>query len=316
MRFLCDRRARRLLPVSIKQADGIQKGLGRWLGGCTVQQSNAAPARALPLTRKLNLDLLDTEREHTHSHASTSSSTPRLDALRIRLAQERPSLPPNTVIPNQPHWRDLLRLAQQQQDATHHMLTDTFDRVHTYLRISLTERCNLRCLYCMPEEGVELTPTPKLLTADEIVRLARLFAAAGVDKIRLTGGEPTLRADLVDIVRRLSQIPGIQVCCSCWCARAHHPTTQALAMTSNGLTLAKKLPLLREAGLTHLNLSLDTLQPARFEAMTRRRGHGRVMQTLQEALRLGFDPVKVREMLLWRLVGQPYQVDSNILDHS
>lgn len=136
---------------------------------------------------------------------------PRLDALRIRLAQERPTLPASEQ--QQPHWRDMLRLAQQQQtDArASRMLTDTFDRVHTYLRISLTERCNLRCLYCMPEEGVELTPGAHLLTADEIERLARLFAAAGVTKIRLTGGEPTLRSDLLDIVQRLSRIPGIEV---------------------------------------------------------------------------------------------------------
>lgn len=335
MRVLHDRRARHLLASTTKQALG--EGLGRWLGGCTVQQqSTAAPAlsRVLPTThgQSLTLDLMDTQREHTHLQASSSSSsTPRLDALRVRLAQERPSLLRVDTTPK-PDWRDLLRFARQQQ-STHtnqHMLTDTFDRVHTYLRISLTERCNLRCLYCMPEEGVELTPTPHLLTADEIVRLARLFAAAGVNKIRLTGGEPTLRPDLIDIVRRLRDIPGIEVWTTlgggivacrihkytfvlapvrhAWSnilspyatggscihhTTIHPPPPQALAMTSNGLTLAKKLPELQQAGLTHLNLSLDTLQPARFEAMTRRRGHARVMQTLHEALRLGYDPVKV-----------------------
>jgi molybdenum cofactor biosynthesis enzyme MoaA len=79
---------------------------------------------------------------------------------------------------------------------------DTFNRHHNYLRISLTERCNLRCTYCMPEEGVQLTPKQKLLTADEILRLARLFVDQGVTKIRLTGGEPTLRKDLLEIVRK------------------------------------------------------------------------------------------------------------------
>lgn len=224
MRFLCDRRARHLVSSTSKQLLEIHEGLGRWLGGCTVQQqSTAVPAlsRAAPAPYNVGhtlddtSDLMNTQREHTHLHAS--SSTPRLDALRIRLASERPSLPPHPDTNNtasNPHWRDLLQLAQQQQAAStsNQMLTDTFDRVHTYLRISLTERCNLRCLYCMPEEGVELTPAPHLLTADEIERLARLFAAAGVDKIRLTGGEPTLRADLVDIVRRLRGIPGIEVC--------------------------------------------------------------------------------------------------------
>jgi len=82
-------------------------------------------------------------------------------------------------------------------------LTDSFGRRHNYLRISLTERCNLRCGYCMPAQGVDLTPTEQLLTADEIVRIAGLFVAEGVDKIRLTGGEPTVRADIVDIIRTL-----------------------------------------------------------------------------------------------------------------
>ena len=90
------------------------------------------------------------------------------------------------------------------------ILTDTFGRRHTYLRISLTEKCNLRCLYCMPEEGVDLTAAEHLLTADEVVRIARLFVANGVDKIRLTGGEPTVRPDLEDGVRRVASLPGVR----------------------------------------------------------------------------------------------------------
>lgn len=156
------------------------------------------------------------------------------------------------------------------------MLVDRFGRMHTYLRISLTERCNLRCQYCMPDEGVELTPSPQLLSQDEIIRLASIFVGAGVDKIRLTGGEPTIRKDIEDICRRLSSLAGLKM----------------LAMTTNGITLAKKLPRLQECGLNLVNISLDTLVPAKFEFMTRRRGHERVMAAIDAAIQLGYNPVK------------------------
>ncbi|CAN1228749.1 GTP 3',8-cyclase, mitochondrial [Linum grandiflorum] len=144
------------------------------------------------------------------------------------------------------------------------MLVDSFGRMHTYLRISLTERCNLRCQYCMPSEGVELTPSPQLLTLDEIVRLAGLFVSSGVNKIRLTGGEPTVRKGL-----------------------------DTLAITTNGLTLAKKLPNLKANGLTSVNISLDTLVPAKFEFLTRRKGHQRVVDSIHAAVECGYNPVKV-----------------------
>lgn len=157
------------------------------------------------------------------------------------------------------------------------MLRDSFGRLHTYLRISLSERCNLRCQYCMPADGVELTPSPDLLSKDEIVRLANLFVNCGVNKIRLTGGEPTIRRDLDEICLQLSEMKGLKT----------------LAITTNGLTLARKLPKLKESGLTAVNISLDTLVPAKFEFMTRRRGHEKVIESINAAVELGYDPVKV-----------------------
>lgn len=157
------------------------------------------------------------------------------------------------------------------------MLIDSFGRMHTYLRISLTERCNLRCQYCMPAEGVELTPSPQLLSQNEIVHLANLFVRSGVDKIRLTGGEPTIRKDVEDICSQLSKLKGLKT----------------LAMTTNGITLARKLPMLKESGLTSVNISLDTLVPAKFEFMTRRKGHERVMKSINTAIDCGYNPVKV-----------------------
>ena len=167
--------------------------------------------------------------------------------------------------------------ARRRRERRREALTDTFGRAHNYLRVSLTERCNLRCGYCMPEEGVELTPDGKLLTADEVERLVRVFAGAGVDKVRLTGGEPTVRRDLEDIVKRVAAVPGIV----------------DVSITTNGLTLAKRLEALKANGLTRLNISLDTLVPAKFEFMTRRKGQERVMASIDKAIELGFDSVKV-----------------------
>ncbi|KAL9420899.1 hypothetical protein AB3S75_038468 [Citrus x aurantiifolia] len=157
------------------------------------------------------------------------------------------------------------------------MLIDSFGRMHTYLRISLTERCNLRCHYCMPPEGVDLTPKPQLLSLNEILRLAYLFVTSGVDKIRLTGGEPTVRKDIEEACFHLSKLKGLKT----------------LAMTTNGLTLARKLPKLKESGLTSVNISLDTLVPAKFEFLTRRKGHEKVMESINAAIEVGYNPVKV-----------------------
>ncbi|KAG8223502.1 hypothetical protein J437_LFUL004970 [Ladona fulva] len=174
-------------------------------------------------------------------------------------------------------------------------LTDSFGRFHNYLRISLTERCNLRCKYslgkyCMPADGVTLTHKSKLLTSDEVIRLANLFVRQGVRKIRLTGGEPTLRKDLVDIVRAISALDG----------------KPKVSMTTNGVTLSRVLPELYHAGLSSINISLDSLRPERYGQITRTivknnvsggnppRGiWSRVMDGVDLALHLGFNPVKI-----------------------
>lgn len=151
-----------------------------------------------------------------------------------------------------------------------HFLTDNYGRKHNYLRISITERCNLRCLYCMPEEGVPLQPDSHILSRDEIKQLASIFVSQGVDKIRLTGGEPTVRRDIVEIVQDLKSL-GVK----------------ELGITSNGIALHRKLPLLVESGITALNLSLDTLQDGKFMTITRRNGLNQVLKSLERALELG-----------------------------
>ncbi|NWI91890.1 MOCS1 protein, partial [Pitta sordida] len=156
-------------------------------------------------------------------------------------------------------------------------LTDSFGRQHNYLRISLTEKCNLRCQYCMPEEGVKLTPKSELLTAQEIITLARLFVKEGVEKIRLTGGEPLIRPDVVDIVGQLYKLDGLKT----------------IAVTTNGINLTRMLPRLKEAGLNAINISLDTLVPAKFEFIVRRKGFHKVMEGIHKATELGYRPVKV-----------------------
>ncbi|NNF58159.1 MAG: GTP 3',8-cyclase MoaA [Rhodothermaceae bacterium] len=166
------------------------------------------------------------------------------------------------------------------------LLTDRFERRHTYLRIGLTERCNLRCVYCMPAAGIPVQPKSAYLTADEIERLARLFVAEGVTKVRLTGGEPLVRKDAVAIAARIGAVPGVE----------------ALALTTNALLLEGRLPALKAAGLTHLNISLDTLYPDRFRTLTRRDGLHQVLSAIEAALTLGYGtperPLKINAVVL------------------
>ncbi|XP_012936788.1 GTP 3',8-cyclase, mitochondrial isoform X2 [Aplysia californica] len=158
-------------------------------------------------------------------------------------------------------------------------LTDTFGRQHRYLRISLTERCNLRCQYCMPEEGVSLSPRQNILTTEEILSLSRLFVAEGINKIRLTGGEPLVRKDIITIIDGLNRLRELGL--------------KHIGITTNAVTLARRLPDLQAAGLDQINLSLDTLVPAKFEFITRRRGFDKVMKGIDKALELGYDPMKI-----------------------
>ncbi|CAI5710088.1 unnamed protein product [Hyaloperonospora brassicae] len=163
------------------------------------------------------------------------------------------------------------------EETVRRQLVDHFGRTHTYLRISLTERCNLRCRYCMPKDGVPLQPSEDLLTSLEIIRLTKLFASSGVTKIRLTGGEPLLRRDLIELVTQLRAIPGIE----------------SVGITTNGILLRKKLLALQRAGADRLNISLDTLKPVKFAHITRRQGFTRVMNAIVEAQELGFSPLKI-----------------------
>ncbi|XP_051578387.1 molybdenum cofactor biosynthesis protein 1-like isoform X2 [Myxocyprinus asiaticus] len=155
-------------------------------------------------------------------------------------------------------------------------LTDTFGRRHNYLRISLTEKCNLRCQYCMPEEGVKLTPRSQLLTAEEVLTVARLFVREGVTKIRLTGGEPFIRPDVLHIIK-LRKLEGLKT----------------IAVTTNGMNLARLLPGLKKAGVDLLNISLDSLVPTKFEFIVRRKGFHKVMESIEKAIEMGYNPVKV-----------------------
>ncbi|WP_317043792.1 radical SAM protein [Flavobacterium oreochromis] len=126
------------------------------------------------------------------------------------------------------------------------MLTDNFGRFHNYLRISITESCNLRCTYCMPAEGIKLTPKGHIMTADEIVLIAQTFVDFGINKIRLTGGEPLVRKDVKEIIERLSLL------------------NTELTITTNGILVNQYLETFRKAGIGSINVSLDTLQENKF----------------------------------------------------
>ena len=147
-------------------------------------------------------------------------------------------------------------------------LVDPFGRVHTYLRISLAERCNLRCRYCMPEGGVPLQPQDALLSNAEVVAAARYFVARGVDKVRLTGGAPLLRRDVAELCGELRALDGLRT----------------LAVTTNGILLKRRLPALLDAGVNLFNVSLDTLVPAKFQFITRRKGFDRVVGAVEDLL--------------------------------
>ncbi|HCA84913.1 MAG TPA: GTP 3',8-cyclase MoaA [Streptomyces sp.] len=163
------------------------------------------------------------------------------------------------------------------------MLIDTFDRVATDLRVSLTDRCNLRCTYCMPEEGLEWLAKPDLLSDDEIVRLIGIAVTdLGIEEVRFTGGEPLLRPGLTGIVAR--------------CA-ALEPRPK-MSLTTNGIGLERTASALREAGLDRVNVSLDTLRPDVFQRMTRRKRHHDVLSGLEAARAAGLTPVKVNTVLM------------------
>ena len=161
-------------------------------------------------------------------------------------------------------------------------LIDTFNRKHNYLRISVTDRCNFRCQYCMPPEGIKLQPRSEILTFDEIFRIAKILSDLGVDKIRLTGGEPLARKDLEVLIQRFSTLHNINT----------------IGMTTNGYFLKEKVELFKSSGLTHLNISLDTLNPDCFEKITMYDGFNEVLDGIFAVVDAGFTPLKVNVVVI------------------
>jgi cyclic pyranopterin phosphate synthase len=161
-------------------------------------------------------------------------------------------------------------------------LVDAFGRVHTNLRVSVTDRCNIRCFYCMPEENVRFKPRDEILTFEEIARLVTVVAQMGIRRVRLTGGEPLVRSDLPRLVRMLRAIAGIQ----------------DIALTTNGILLAQQAQALKEAGLNRVNISLDTLSDETFRRISRRDGLDRVLQGIFAAQRVGFEKIRLNAVAL------------------
>ncbi len=166
------------------------------------------------------------------------------------------------------------------------MLRDSFGRLHDNLRISVTDRCNIRCFYCMPERDVDFVPRAEILNYEEIERFARIAVGLGVRKVRITGGEPLVRKNLPELVRALVAIEGID----------------DLALTTNGVRLAELAGPLHEAGLRRINIHLDTLDRERFLRITRRDELARVLEGVEACRRLGFGPIKINAVAVKGLV--------------
>jgi molybdenum cofactor biosynthesis protein A len=160
-------------------------------------------------------------------------------------------------------------------------ILDNHGRPVNYLRLAVTDRCNLRCFYCMPEEGIHYFPQRELLSFDEIDRLVRLLASLGVSKIRLTGGEPFVRTDLMDVIRNITKVPGVQ----------------ELHLTTNGVLTAPHIPELKKLSIASVNLSLDTFDRERFKLITRRDEVDKVMETYRLLLENKI-PVKINAVVM------------------
>jgi len=161
-------------------------------------------------------------------------------------------------------------------------LRDSFGRVVDYLRLSVTDRCNLRCVYCLPANGGRFVPSEDLLTDDEIVRLSSVALRVGISKLRVTGGEPLARPGVVELIRRLAALPGLQ----------------DLSLSTNGVRLAEMATDLRAAGLRRVNISLDTQKPDRFARVTRWGSFHDVWAGVEAATTAGFDPVKINVVVM------------------
>ncbi|MFM1819446.1 MAG: hypothetical protein RIS61_1044 [Actinomycetota bacterium] len=161
-------------------------------------------------------------------------------------------------------------------------LIDTYGRVHRDLRVSLTDRCNLRCNYCLPEEFSDWLPNEKLLTTDELIRVIQVAVNCGITEVRLTGGEPLLRPDIVEIVSQISQLEN----------------APQLSLTTNGIKLSSLAQQLKDAGLSRINVSLDTLRPERFNELTHRDRFDDVQKGLKAAKDSGLAPIKINSVLM------------------
>ncbi|MCK9639992.1 MAG: radical SAM protein [Prolixibacteraceae bacterium] len=161
-------------------------------------------------------------------------------------------------------------------------MLDRYKRYIHYLRISVTDRCNLRCTYCMPEEGIQLMSHQDILTFDEITDVVKVAVSLGVDKFRITGGEPLVRKDIVTLIARISAVEGVK----------------DLSMTTNGIFLEELAQPLKDAGLHRVNISLDTLDPVKFQKITRGGDLNRVLCGIEAAQIAGLDPVKINCVVL------------------
>src|SRR5579862_422746 len=161
-------------------------------------------------------------------------------------------------------------------------IVDQYGRTFTYLRVSVTDLCNLRCVYCMPDEGMKWLPRDEILSFEEIVTVVEAAAACGVYKVRLTGGEPLVRSDIATLTGMVARVPGIS----------------DLALTTNGTRLAELAQPLAEAGLRRINISLDTMDPAKFKAIARRHELGEVLDGIRAARDAGLRPIKINMVVL------------------
>ena len=164
-------------------------------------------------------------------------------------------------------------------------IVDRFGRLHTAMRISVTDRCNIRCFYCMPNESVRFLPNKEILSFEEIVSVVEMLSPLGVNKLRITGGEPLVRSQLYKLIRNLVAIPGIE----------------DVALTTNGILLKDQAQSLYDAGLHRLNVSLDTLDESIFERITRRTGLARVLQGIEQAQNVGFRKIRLNAIAMAEL---------------
>jgi GTP 3',8-cyclase len=162
------------------------------------------------------------------------------------------------------------------------LLVDGQNRTHTYLRVSVTDRCNFRCTYCMPQEGWQLKPRAEILSLEEILRVAGLCVESGIEKIRITGGEPLIRHNIEWLIEKLAILPGLKT----------------LGLTTNGALLKEKAHTLRSAGLQSVNISIDTLRQDRFQEITLRNLFEQVMNGIETALAVGFFPLKLNVVVM------------------